>query len=358
MSFGKLLSLMAPRTSRALVSGECLSKMARIAAQFPLTAVGYFGFETRLQSEDAHSDFAFSLSRDGVEGLAENSSQWAPISSFCRLWNETAPEAEQDGTIWLEFDVDGSATQVPSLFFALLEPEATLLSAGECERSLSWLCGEALPALWQRAIPRSIEGHLARCVEALPATADRIQIGTMLARKVDALRFCGFQVMAEAVLPFLGRIEWPGDLEAVAGILERYAGLAHSFCVHVDIAQAVLPTLGLELLFPPGDPWDWQPLYDSRWQRLFDTLVADGYCLPAKRDALLEWPSRVIHQTPLVEKLIDAAGLHMPGDAPSLPDGVLVMGLQHVKLSLMPGREPTAKAYFGARYDRGIGISP
>ena len=39
------------------------------------------------------------------------------------------------------------------------------------------------------------------------------------------------------------------------------------------------------------DPWDCQPIQETRWKLFFDCLVDDGLCLPSKRDTLLDWPS-------------------------------------------------------------------
>jgi hypothetical protein len=146
----------------------------------------------------------------------------------------------------------------------------------------------------------------------------------------------------------------PGDKSKLAQVLKRYLPFVDSLCLHLDIGERVFPTLGVEMLYDSEkSPWDYQPAYEMRWKLFFDCLVADGLCLPSKRDALLDWPSRTVVRLPLIEKLIAAASLEQTSRITSpLPDGVLVTGLQHIKFSLSPTGEIIAKAYFGARYDQ------
>jgi len=136
----------------------------------------------------------------------------------------------------------------------------------------------------------------------------------------------------------------------------NYFVFADSLCLHLDIGESIFPTLGVEMLYQTkGDPWNYQPSGETRWQLFFERLVDDGLCLASKKDALLTWPSRTAFRLPLIEKLIATVGNNQtPHTTSVLPDGVLVTGLGHIKFSLSRWGETNAKAYFGARYDVGV----
>jgi hypothetical protein len=142
------------------------------------------------------------------------------------------------------------------------------------------------------------------------------------------------------------------------GLVETYADVCDQFCLHVDVGARIYPTLGLELLFGVDgdvktDPWHQQPQFEPRWHELFARLISDGLCHASKRDALLNWPRRIEGQTaPHANRLIEASGVEgAPDGYNSLPGGVLVLGLQHVKFSIRPPGSVKAKCYLGARYD-------
>ncbi len=362
MSFEQMVDLVRPKVGQTLVSNENLEHIRHVACHLPTKIAHYFGFETKLSSDQVRSDFAFNLSNDGLDWMSRSDSPWPRIRQFCTLWGESGEPPYSDGTaVWLEFDVSGGLREElePSLFFALRDPQPYIRPVSDQRnRSLAWICHSLIPTAWGRLVSPSLEQNLSHALELCPEGVDFLQIGLMLSRNIQALRLCLFKIMPQEVVPFLHSVGWRGKESRLAPVLERYSPFVDSFCLHLDIGESIFPTLGVETLYDgKKDPWDHQPPRETRWKLLFDRLVDDGLCLPSKRDALLNWPSRTAFKLPLIEKLIAAVDNDQtPHETSVLLDGVLVTGLEHIKFSLSPIGETSAKAYFGARYNQGIEI--
>lgn len=357
-----MVTLVRPHMPQTLVSGENFEQIRSVASHLPTRVARYFGFETKLLSDQARCDFAFGLSKDGVAWMSRTDSPWPRIRQFCTLWRESEESPYADGNaVWLECDVsDERRVELePSLFFALHNPQSYLQDrSGKSNRSIEWICHTLIAAAWGHVVSTSIEQNLLRTLECCPDSVDFLQIGLMLSRDIQALRLCLFGIPPQDVFPFLHRVGWRGNESRLTQVLERYSPFVDSLCFHLDIGESIFPTLGVEMLYTgKKDPWDCQPIQERRWKLFFDCLVDDGHCLPSKRDTLLDWPSRTAFRLPLIEKLIAAASLDQTSYVTSaLPDGVLVTGLQHIKFSLSPVGEISAKAYFGARYDQGLEV--
>ena len=354
-----MVDLVRPRLPQALVSSENFEQIRGVASHFPTRVASYLGFETKLFSDQAHVDFAFNLSNDGLDWIAHRDSPWPRISQFCALWGESGHPAYSDGNaVWLEFDATDGRPE-PSLFFALHDPESYIRSAhGKSNRSMEWICQTLIRTAWGCLVSPSLEQNLSRTLEICPEEVDLLQIGLMLSRNIEALRLCIFKIPPQDVSPFLQSIGWSGDMRRLTQILECYSPFFDSLCLHLDIGEYIFPTLGVELFYSgKKDLWDRQPPLETRWKLFFDRLVDDGLCLPSKRDALLDWPSRTSFRFPLIEQLIAAfSNDQMPHALSVLPDGILLTGLGHIKFSFSPTGETRAKAYFGARYDQGIEV--
>src|SRR5579859_3674077 len=357
MSFEQMVDLVRPHMPQTLVSSENFEQIRSVASHLPTRVARYFGFETKLLSDQARCDFAFSLSKDGVAWMSRTDPPWPRIRQFCTLWRESEESPYADGNaVWLECDVSDErrAELEPSLFFALHGPQSYLQPvSGKNSRSREWICHTLIPAAWGRMISSSIEKNLVHTLEVCPHEVDFLQIGLMLSRDIQALRLCLFGIPPQYVFPFLHSVGWQGNENRLTQVLELYSPFVDALCLHLDIGESILPTLGVEMLYnSEKDPWNCQPTRETRWKLFFDRLVNDGLCLPSKRDVLLDWPSRTAFRLPLIEKLIAAMSLDQTSYVTSaLPDSVLVTGLQHIKLSLPPTDEIIAKAYFGARYD-------
>jgi hypothetical protein len=344
---------------QTLVGSENFEQIRRVASHLPVRIASYLGFETKLLSDSAHVDFAFNLSNDGLTWMSGTNSPWPRIRQFCTLWGESGEPPYSDGSaVWLEFDVSNGLREdlEPSLFFALrdLQPYRQSVSP-KSNRSREWICHTLIKTVWGRSISSRLEQNLLHTLEVCPNEVDFLQIGLMLARDIQALRVCLFNIAPQEVFPFLHSVGWRGNEGGLTQVLERYLSFFDALCLHLDIGESIFPTLGVELLYTgKKTPWDYQPTQETRWKLFFDRLVDDGLCLPSKGDALLNWPSRTPLKFPLIANLI--AAVKTPYALSVLPDGMLVTGLGHIKFSLSPTGETRAKAYFGARYDQGMEV--
>ena len=106
MSFEQMVDLVRPHIPQALVSSESLGRIRRVAGHLPTEVARYFGFETKLLSDQTDCDFAFSLTSDGVTWMSHANTLWPRVRHFCTIWceSEVLPDNDRDA-VWLEFDV-------------------------------------------------------------------------------------------------------------------------------------------------------------------------------------------------------------------------------------------------------------
>lgn len=329
------LEMVRPLLSSELMSPECFAHTRMVASLFPLEAVNFFGFEARLaEGSDLSTDCALNLSPIGGEYLASGnvghgSDAWRKVAHFYRLWGQThsTPYADAAAT-WLEFD-SAPGPPEPNLMFGYWPNDE------KSDRPWPWMQDTVFPALFSGGYPEPLQATLQTCFEALPGTEGDFQFGLMLARPVQAVRMCIFDLPIEAMAPYLRRIGWMGDISGLEKLLKAFAPHCHFIGLHLDIAGPVLPHIGIEANFKSGS-WSRQPHREPRWHGLFETLGRLGLMSPAKHAALLDW---VGHQ-------------HVQlGGQP----GLLLRGLSHAKIVLAPDGSALAKAYFGiAHRDREV----
>jgi hypothetical protein len=164
----------------------------------------------------------------------------------------------------------------------------------------------------------------------------------MLGRPLPTMRVHVSPLPPAAMVPYLERLEWPGDPDAIkaqATVLFDYVDLV---VLCLDILDGRLLRLGLEASFANNHG------LNPRWPALLARLTDLGMCSSEKASALVGWPGEI---TPL----------SAPGP---WPDDLIVRGLtrsaaalgaldrrlSHVKLTCLPGQAPSAKAYFGYGY--------
>lgn len=328
-----------------LFSKEVFTAIEQVATTFPDDICDFFGFECRLGEGTQGSDFALNLTAKGGEALANllaldggipdlQESPWQRVSDFWRAWGETNETPFADaGCVWLEFDIE-------SLQLNRVAPGLILfgywLDTNEIKttvhRPLSWLVGTALPILRGEALHPDLERNLLRCIEQASAYTDYFQIGAMISRKVDAVRLCLFKIKPSQIFDYLSTIGRSSAAEKLEEAIADYSSVVDYLCLHIDIGrEGIYPRLGLELLYDDLDPWKRQPDREPRWYQLLERLVEGGICTPSKRDALLAWPGFSRSES-------------------ATHRGVLLRGLQHIKLVWTPDGKLEAKAYFGAGF--------
>lgn len=344
-ALNEYLRLAEPHLSPRLISPTALAELERIARLLP--PVSASGFECRLGREEAQADFGVRLlasdgSRAVLAGRVDASATlpsslfthpvWERLRRFGARWDTPGTRLwEEIGDVFLEFDVEGPPPPVPIPSFFIEYDRRAWRRLEAMEESLALLWGEPLaPAVRERVV---------ECLAALPAGGYVSAVGAMFSRRFDGVRLC-LQGLGPGTLPaYLVRIGWPGDTSEVEALLTRVAGRVERMALSLDVGPAVLPKLGVECHLA-------ESLHEAdseRWASLLAALVAQGLCLPAKRDALLAW---------LGHTHLRARPEALPGNLRALcallgPKAlpVFLRRINHLKLVLQPGLPPEAKAY-------------
>lgn len=299
----------------------------RVAALFPADAVDFFGFECRLgDGAEEGTDCALNLSSAGARLLAHDaigprSEPWRRIGRFYRRWEATHAEPFADApATWLEFDA-GTGEPAPNLLFGYWPDDP------KTDRPWPWMQDVVFPDLFGGDYSAPLRDSLDRCFRACPAGTVDFQIGVMLARPVQAVRLCLFDLPLDALPAYLDAIGWEGDRAGLERLIAAFRPHCDFVGLHFDVAARVFPHIGIEPNFRGGS-WSRQPHREPRWQAIWKALDELGLASAAKRDALLAWTG---HQ----QMTLDGA--------PAL----LLRGLSHVKLVLAGDGWAIAKAYFG-----------
>ena len=331
------LALVQPLLPSELMAPNCLSHAHKVASLLPLDAVSFFGFETRLaEGQNLSTDCALNLSASGAElmtsgNVGHGSDAWKKVTDFYRLWAQTHSDPFADASAtWLEFDSNPQQPE-PNLMFGYWPNEE------KCDRPWQWMQDKLFPALFLGDYSEPLKKAVQTCYDALPASVGDFQFGLMLARPIQAIRLCIFDLPTEEMIPYLRRIGWQGDFKSLEKYLEAFAPYADFIGLHLDIAGPVLPHIGIEPNFKSGS-WSRQPHREPRWHGLFDQLKRFDLMCDAKHKALLDWGG---HQQ--VQYGATA--------------GLLLRGLSHTKVVLAPDGSAIAKAYFGIAHRDSEGSS-
>lgn len=331
---GPLLEWMG-RTNRiplALVARASLDRVTAIAAALPAVLDGW-GFECGLDARDARIDFGalVSAASGGHRLLAHataprcarlvNEPGWSAVVRFCRAWAEPGSLPQRFvPCISLELECDQAPPDlpIPSVFVRLPTPWEV---HGHGEMVIGALARTALELLRDQPLPTELIANLAHASAPLPAGGRILHVGLLMGRE-DQIRLSASipRAGAQRYLSDIGLGDVATDVLAVA---DRYAPTKAIVEIHFELPAHGVPRLAIEL-----------PCQDHnreerarRFGALLDQLVSDGLAAPAKRDALLAWPT--------VEPL------HLQQVAP----GVLIREISYIKLVYQPDASLQAKAY-------------
>ena len=355
-SLAQYLDLIKPDVSEQLIDAAHWADIAAIAQWLPGPITNFFGFECRLGDPTPQADFLLSVGTDeaGQRILAGQSPRyplnpallkepvWQQVQQFTQTWlNESSDLYPNVNNIWLEFDVDGNSTEppIPSCFFGsqtiCVKPDTTGPSAPPLHR---WVSQTAIAQLQGRPMDAALEAQLRHCLDALPVDSHVFQVGLMLARPVNMVRICLRDITPKQVLSYLKKLGWGGSLKALSSCLMMQSQLTDRIDVDLDVSsQGISTKLGLECYLPA------QPQLNPAWSQLLDYLVTKGWCLSAKREALLQYPGFARERDhgdrwPSYPRQLS----QLLGDR---REGVFFRGLHHIKLVFHTDRIVEAKAY-------------
>ncbi len=277
--------------SPALISSENLARIVKITNYFSdeCSKINFFqvasiwGFECSLNNPVATADFFFCTRSSNKFNYLEESNKnnlltnivWQNIANFYRDWsNSDTLIAKKVKDIWLEFDLESynNNIPIPSIFF-----DASKINS---QVELQWIIDNSLSQLLGKEIPRSQQDIFLQSIAALPNNIPIFQVGLLLSRIDQNLRIYTTSININQICHYLTKLNWQGDVDLLVGILNRVSGLIDKFQLQLEIANELCSTIGIEFYC----------YYRHNLQTLLNYLTATGFCLPAKRDALLAFP--------------------------------------------------------------------
>lgn len=183
-----------------------------------------------------------------------------------RAWGRSEGPLAGVGYLWREHDAGADR---PSVVYAEVEagavdPEAVAAALAD------------LPPA-----PRTAAA-LRRALAALPAGARVVHVGDLRPRGLDAARLVA-RVPRARLGDWLAASGWTGARPALDATLAALADHHSHVAVQLDLAEAPLPRLGIELHHPTVGG------LDPRWTTLVDRLVDRGLADPPRALAFLGW---------------------------------------------------------------------
>jgi hypothetical protein len=142
--------------------------------------------------------------------------------------------------VWFEWDDVGGRPRPPLEFVCVSDDILGDRAARRPPRSPGW-AGEVVAWCGEAAV-----GEAARVVGALGDAGALMHVCTLAPRGLDRVRL-GFRVRADEVAGWLRRLDWPGDLAAVAALLTRDGLAGQAVGIQLDLAPALGGYLGVEL---------------------------------------------------------------------------------------------------------------
>ncbi|MBN2737178.1 MAG: terpene cyclase/mutase family protein [Spirochaetales bacterium] len=164
-----------------------------------------------------------------------------------------------------------------------------------------------------------------RCLSQVPKEGYLFQLGFSPFSAV--IRLCFKFHDARHIFPFLKELGLAEQEQQAISFIEDFSPYLHSFCIHFDVNDNLMPQVGVELHI------DENPLelsVQSHWESIFTKLVMKGVCLESKKDTLLKWH-----------------GCSYEDLDSSLDQYLTYRFLYYLKAVFIPGASVRVKAYFG-----------
>ncbi|MEL6668855.1 MAG: hypothetical protein AAFP08_07780 [Bacteroidota bacterium] len=307
--------------------------MTTIGDRLPPLSGG--GLECHLNPRTQRTDLMLRLTRDdgGLQCLVDSHAyfsftdglltQWPSISKFGQNWlstNNILNETVEN--LWLEFDINETQpdmTKPPSVFFEVNRHKQLTLV-----RQLA-VIEAALNCLSPKSIQFLSKVHI--LLSKLSENTGLDYVGSMLMRDMHGIRLCmlGFEI--GQVLPFLERIEWPGNLHNVKRLLARYAVNADCLVLDLDVTESINSGIGLEVFFQ----------HSQSWQSLLQQLSSEQRVDRRAAEAISHWPGVTkLNREPFRWALQQAQGTAID---------YLIRRFNHLKFSLDAEDQMSIKAY-------------
>ena len=361
--FSSILAVFFERISPALLDEKGEQQLFRVTEHLPAgLAWSQFGFETRLDQKAANLDIALSITKDapGLNILAgrvrtQNISaammekcEWQRVTDFSNRWLNEIPDLETiPDVLFLEFDMPTSTPEqaIPLVFFGI-DPQGGFYRSKLSIKNYTVL-ESCIVFFTGMGIANSMLENLRRCdLEAINHASNTLdhrcgvkQVGLMLSRYNEDVRFCVSGILPSKTYSYLRSIGWPGNQQQLAYVLKEIVLPFDYIILALDCSNSGLsPKLGLECYFYDNPKYE----FDSRWKQVLDNLVKLNLCLSTKADAVLKFPSHERLISLSSSKEIDTALTDQPGYFTPIS---AIRGLHHLKVVLESDGKLSTKAY-------------
>ncbi|HID25226.1 MAG TPA: hypothetical protein EYP23_02000 [Thermoplasmata archaeon] len=350
------LLTVAPNISEELISPENLAEIHDLARHLKEGVTSFFGFEFRLMSNDARSDYLIAVSSkkrereallETMKSLPEKFLQlneWHRVKDLTEKWMD--PNSilhDRVLGIWLEFDTTnkGVKTPVPNVF---LQTIPLRIDESKDVEKCSWVTRVAIPLLTGSKVSKKLENKFFEALEKLPKHASVFHVASMIARDTKGgIRLVIKRIKPEEIIPYLESLGWRENSEGkLKTLLDELKNYSNCIRLHINISDHVHPKVGLECFISPERYHE-----VDRWEEFFDYLVSKNLCLPNLRDALLGFPGVTqedLSQEFTFESYVPSVKIEDNGFSKAL-----VRYISHVKISYDPKSSVEAKAYIGVR---------
>jgi len=219
------------------------------------------------------------IARDGGEAGARLASMMLAAAMGAPPFDHGSAE------LWLERDDAGDLPQiVPNVFWRLPHAVASLPSDAGRRRDA---VRRALSAILEPGamVGRTASGEvLERVVDALPPSSYLGFAGAMTQRPCSGIRLTLSRFPLHGLAAFLARCHWPGELAPFLATLARIEQLGCDAALHLDVADALGPTLGLELA--PRD----RDQRSGDWDAILSCIRDFGWASPDDMELARRWP--------------------------------------------------------------------
>jgi len=342
---------------KEIISDENYQEILNVANYFNNDVTSFIILESRLNLNDAKSDYCFAVSsrngeREVLKDLLRNGNlpyslldkpSWKHLREFTDSWaNPKSILYENIIGLWFEFDTAYNVIDdyEPSIFF---QPKSDSVITGDIHSQNIWITKIALPTLLGKPLSNKVETKVLDCIKKLPMDASVFQIGTMLSRKNDDIRLLINRIDAEEIIPYLESIGWKDDgYNRLSNIIEEIKDLASRIVLHISVWTEVNPKVGIECSFYPNSYHK-----ETGWNKIFSYLSEKGLCNEEKLSAFLN--SSGIEPQEFNEHF--NPNTYVPAVLSSGEDfsSALIRYISHIKLVYEPERNVEAKAYHAVR---------
>ncbi len=320
-AYGDWLRAARRHLVRPLCSPQAVDRLLAVSAHLPGDCQG--ALEVHLGA-----DGAVDLSvRVEEPGQACRLAEWplpAHLRRFLSRWSEAGGPFSSIPCIWLELDLDRPVQGLPIPSVCARLPR---------DADLDWIVESLLPALQGAPLSEAQSRLVRRCHAEIPEEGCLLYVFSLLSRPGRPVRMEIFGLDPAGALAYLRRVA-PHAAPPLAEIAPVFEGIDRPH-LSFDIAEEILPRVGLEGSFPRQ--------HEPHWADLFARLVARGLCTPAESDAILAWPGYDTFWTAAADWPLERTGV-------CDMSGFCVRNLSHVKVVAQPGRPPEAKVYLLVSY--------